>query len=79
MIYHGHVENGHVILDDAIVLPEGARVRVDIAGNHDIETAQQRRDQLNHLRKRLSTLPVGNLPDGLSNRDHDRILYGEPS
>lgn len=31
---------------------------------------------LDQLRKELAALPVQNPPDGLSNRDHDRLLYG---
>lgn len=31
---------------------------------------------LDDLRRELATLPVANPEDGLSNRDHDRLLYG---
>jgi uncharacterized protein (DUF433 family) len=30
MTYHGHIENGSVVLDDAVVLPEGAKLRVEL-------------------------------------------------
>ena len=37
----------------------------------------QRLQALNRLRRELSALPVHNPVDGLSNRDHDRIVYGD--
>jgi len=38
--------------------------------------AHRQRDALNKLRERMKKLPVHNPDDGLSNRDHDQILYG---
>jgi hypothetical protein len=32
MIYHGHIENGHVVLDVPVTLPDGALVSVHIQG-----------------------------------------------
>lgn len=32
---------------------------------------------LHQMWKELAALPVQNPPDGLSSRDHDRLLYGE--
>ena len=32
MVYKGHVENGAIILDEPADLPEGALVRVELAG-----------------------------------------------
>jgi hypothetical protein len=29
MTYRGHIENGSVVLDDTVVLPDGAEVRVE--------------------------------------------------
>ncbi len=31
MVYRGHVENGVIRLDGAVVLPEGSEVRVELA------------------------------------------------
>ena len=33
MVYTGHIRQGLVVLDEAVVLPEGAPVRVWGAGN----------------------------------------------
>jgi hypothetical protein len=30
MIYHGHIENGHVVLDVPVALPDGAQVSVHV-------------------------------------------------
>ncbi|MEZ6111938.1 MAG: hypothetical protein R3C99_13105 [Pirellulaceae bacterium] len=39
--------------------------------------ASKRKKALDDLRQELAQLPVMNPDDGLSNRDHDRVLYGE--
>jgi hypothetical protein len=31
MIYHGHIENGHIVFDRNVSLPEGVRVVVQVA------------------------------------------------
>lgn len=36
----------------------------------------EKQTALNDLRGKLAALPVANPDDGLSNRDHDRLLYG---
>lgn len=36
----------------------------------------EKRKTLDALRQKLAALPVVNPDDGLSNRDHDRLLYG---
>jgi hypothetical protein len=40
--------------------------------------ADQQRQALQRLQQALTSLPVHNPDDGLSNRDHDRLLYGGP-
>ncbi len=44
----------------------------------DLVSADQQHEALQRLRQALAPLPVRNPDDGLSNRDHDRLLYGEP-
>ncbi len=36
-------------------------------------------ETLNALRRRVAAMPAAAVSDGLSNRDHDRILYGAAS
>lgn len=37
----------------------------------------QQHETLRRLRRELAALPVTNPADGFSNRDHDRLLYGD--
>ncbi len=36
-------------------------------------------ENLSALRRKLATMPTAPIADGLSNRDHDQILYGAAS
>lgn len=42
----------------------------------DADADGNRRIALDELRREMAALPVSNPTDGLSNRDHDRLLYG---
>src|SRR5262249_42925221 len=33
MTLEGHVENGHIVMDEAATLPEGAKVRIELLTN----------------------------------------------
>ena len=55
---------GTIQADDVVMSPEGTR--------EQLET-------LNVLRRRVAAMPAAAVSDGLSNRDHDRILYGAAS
>jgi uncharacterized lipoprotein YbaY len=35
MAYRGHIENGKVVLDDPVALPEGASVQVDLVDEEE--------------------------------------------
>ena len=76
MTYRGHVNNGVVVLDDAVTLPEGLSVRVEPA-----ESVSDEDDEKNipTLLERLAPF-VGKLeglpPDASVNVDH--YLYGLP-
>ena len=37
MVYHGRVKNGVVVLDEAVSLPEGIKVIVDVLGGEEDE------------------------------------------
>jgi hypothetical protein len=80
MTYHGHVENGLIVLDTTAALPNGARVRVELFDPVVAqEQAQAQRGRLAKLRREVLALPVRNPSNGFSNRDHDDVLYEEPS
>ena len=80
MTLHGHIENGAIVLDTALSLPDGAQVRVEVVGQAIAnKTSESQRERLKQLRDKVSALPVQNPLSGFSNRDHDDILYGDIS
>jgi hypothetical protein len=76
MTYPGHVQNGAVILDEAIDLPEGARVTVALAE----ESASLLDDlSLPSLYDQFQSFmgAAEGLPDDLA-LNHDHYLHGQP-
>ncbi len=73
MTYRGHVENGAVVLDEPVVLPEGATVRVDVL---DAEIAEGEGSTLFERLKSVIGTAKGLPPDASQNVDH--YLYGQP-
>lgn len=73
MIYRGRVENGTVVLDEGIRLPDGTEVTIE-----PVEPAQEHQDGRT-LYQRLEPF-VGSAkglpPDASKNVDH--YLYGHP-
>ena len=43
----------------------------------DADAAAQQLDNLRQLGRKLDAMPVESAADGLTNRDHDRMLYGK--
>ncbi len=76
MVYQGHVENGQIRLEDSVVLPEGAKVRVEV-----LAPATGRRPEAGGLSLYERLKPVIGAakdlpPDASVNVDH--YLYGHP-
>ena len=76
MVYDGHVQNGLVVADAPVTLPEGAQVKVEIlpTGGDDLPG-----DSVPTLYDQLAPL-VGaakGLPSDLA-RNHDHYLHGQP-
>ena len=78
MIYHGHVRNGVVVVDEAATLPEGTEVRIEVllavpserlASHGNDRTLAEK--LLKHAGKALG------LPTDAA-RNHDHYLYGTP-
>ncbi len=69
MTYRGHVENGIVVLDDPVALPDGAPVQVDLLSE---EAGTSLYDRLKSVIGKAQGLP----PDAAQNVDH--YLYGQP-
>jgi len=69
MTYRGHVENGVVVLDDPVELPEGAAVDINLSGEREIPTLAERLKDVCGI--------VKTLPEDISEQ-HDHYLYGTP-
>ncbi len=74
MTYRGHVENGVVVLDESVTMPEGAAVQVDFLGEskESEETGTTLLERLKPVVGAARGLP----PDAALNVDH--YLYGQP-
>ncbi len=68
MTYRGHVKNGQVTLDEAVSLPEGAEVTVEIVSNGQQPTIWEK------LRALAGT--VEGPEDWAENHDH--YIHGTP-
>jgi hypothetical protein len=78
MVYHGHIRNGQIVLDEQARLPEGAAVRVDVVSNGEAEErAGEESDPTLYERLKPIIGIIDDLPeDGSMNVDH--YLYGHP-
>ena len=77
MVYHGHIKDGKVVLEDPVALPEGATVRVEVVTERmtddgDSAAPPSLRDILLKFAGSVKGLP----PDASS--QHDHYLYGTP-
>lgn len=68
MTYRGHIENGLVVLDEAVVLPEGTKVRVEALGKPPRTLAEQFRDVIGC---------ISDLPSDMA-ENHDHYIHGTP-
>ncbi len=76
MSYRGHVKNGDVVLDDAVVLPEGASVQVDLLRDQDQVASEETGASLYERLKSVIGTAQGLPSDAALNVDH--YLYGHP-
>lgn len=69
MTYRGHVENGVVILDDVVELPEGAQVHIEpVEPAPRLTLAQKFKDVIGS---------VTDLPCDMAEQ-HDHYIHGTP-
>jgi len=78
LIYHGHVQDGRIVLDESVTLPEGAEVAVELrADNLPTTSAMASQGQsLREILLRHAGKAIGLPPDAALNHDH--YLYGTP-
>ncbi len=70
MTFGGTVQNGTVVLDGDVVLPEGTRVKV--VADVESKSAPSAKDLLNEFAGCMT-----DLPNDLA-RNHDHYLHGTP-
>ena len=78
MTLHGHVENGTIVFETPLMLPDGAAVEVQViavAPNQVAATASATTSLLERMKDFVGTFE-GLPPDASVNLDHD--LYGSP-
>jgi hypothetical protein len=76
MTISGHVENGQIVLDEAVPLTEGMKVRVELLNTDDRATNEEVGPTLyEQLKPIIGT--VNDLPSDFA-RNHDHYLHGQP-
>ena len=82
MEIQGHYENGVIVPHDGATLPNGTQVTIVVREamqpGRTIMTDEERRRYLEAL-ARIDAVPDENPGDTFSGKDHDQVLYGEPS
>ena len=77
MVHRGHVKNGVVVLDEPVILPDGAEVRVElISTNREDIVSDEQGQTLGQKLMKYAGKAVELPPDAASNHDH--YLYGIP-
>jgi hypothetical protein len=74
MVYQGIIQNGMLILENGVQLPEGAPVRVELLNQDTVPPAPSPKDDI-LLRMGEYAVETG-IPDLAVNIDH--YLYGHP-
>jgi hypothetical protein len=73
MVYMGHVENGAIVLDEPVELPDGTVVKVELAGEAptaDTDSGPSFTQRFAEVLGKAQSLPE----DAAANHDH--YLYG---
>ncbi len=81
MTVEGHIENGQIVLNQVIPLPEGMRVRVEFVANEATEesASDTSSEELPSLYERMKPFvgAVKGLPSDFA-INHDHYLHGQP-
>ena len=80
MIARGRVQNGVIVLDGGISLPEGTVVQVladsPVPAGCEEPLAAEERVRIQETMEHIASLPVEGSPEPFSGAPHDRGLYG---
>jgi hypothetical protein len=76
MTIQGHVENGHIVLDSPIRLPEGTKITVLVQSDDSVSPASENFPSLFERLKPVAGKAKG-LPADLA-INHDHYIHGQP-
>ena len=76
MTLHGHIQNGAIVLDNQVPLPEGAKVQVQILVAPIATSADEQLPTLAETMKDFIGV-LEDLPEDAA-ENHDHYLYGTP-
>lgn len=76
MMLEGHIEDGHVVLDTPVVLPDGTKVTVSVQSEGDKAKSEVELPSLYERLKSVAGKAKG-LPADLA-LNHDHYLHGQP-
>ena len=74
MILRGHIEDGKIVMDDDVALPDGTKVRIELVVPAETEAGDLRETSLNDRLKPLAGVAKG-LPSDLA-ANHDHYIHG---
>ena len=80
MVIRGLVQNGVVVLENDVSLPDGTEVTVVVRAAPDAPErgmTEHERQRLRETQHRIESLLDENPGDTFSGVDHDRVLYGD--
>ena len=80
MTVTGHIENGRVVLDQALALPEGAKVRVELIPAESESCATDSQERSPRTLAEILKPVIGAIKDGPPDfaRNHDHYIHGVP-
>ncbi len=80
MVIRGRVENGVIVVDGDVSLPEGVEVSVvvpETAHASDDTMNDEERQRIGAIIDRIAALPIEGPDEPFSGADHDEVLYGK--
>ena len=77
MTYLGRIENGAIVLDEAAVLPDGARVRVELMPSSEISKVGESSGRTLYDRYKSGIGKAQGLPADFA-AQHDHYIHGTP-
>ena len=75
LVRAGKFASADEVIDEALRLV-GQHYQKPGDSNGSFDRTAEQRENLGTLGRKLDAMPLAGFEDGLSNRDHDRILYG---